>query len=79
MHTRLGRLHRIELVVNRRSRASEIVNFVDLDIKRESHVVPNQFKIRIPNQVCDVVFATGKEIVNAQNVIPSRKQSFTQV
>ena len=43
-HTRLGRLHRIELVVYGRRGAGEIIDFVDLDIERESHVMAQQFE-----------------------------------
>ena len=41
----LGRLHRIELIVNRRSRTGEVVDFVDLDKERERHIVPHQLEI----------------------------------
>ena len=45
MHACLRRLHGIVLVVDRRGRAGEIVNLVDLDVEREGHIVPNQFEI----------------------------------
>src|SRR6266446_2440526 len=34
---RLGRLHRVALVVDRRRGTSQVVNFVDLDVEREGN------------------------------------------
>src|SRR5215469_8540625 len=56
MHTRFGRLHGIMLVVDGRCRAGQIVNFVDLDIERESHVVPQDFEAGICQQMGYVAF-----------------------
>ena len=45
VHRDLGRLHWIELVVDRRRWAGQIVDLVDLDIKREGDVVPKDFEM----------------------------------
>ena len=47
VHAGLGRLHRIVLVVDRRGRAGQVVDLVDLDIEREGHVVAHQLEARI--------------------------------
>ena len=40
----LGRLHGIELIMDRRGRTGEIVDLVDLDIERKRDVVAQQFE-----------------------------------
>ncbi len=54
MHTGLQSLHWIELVVDRRCRARQIVNFVDLNIERQRDVAPHHFEARIGQQMLDV-------------------------
>ncbi len=41
------RLHGIVLIVNRRGRASEIVDLIDLDVQRKGHVVTHQLEARM--------------------------------
>ena len=55
MHAGLGRLHGIELVVDRRGRAGQIVDLVDLDIERKRHVVAHQLEVRVVEQMLDIV------------------------
>ena len=40
----LGRLHRIVLVVYRRCWAGEIEDLVNIDVERETHVVPHELE-----------------------------------
>ena len=61
----LGGLHRVELVVDGRSRAGQIEDFVGLDVKRESDVVAHQLEHRLGEQMGDVVLGAGVEIVDA--------------
>ena len=49
MDTRLGRLDWVVLVVDRRCWTREVIDFVDLDIKRKGDVVPNDFKVSVAN------------------------------
>jgi hypothetical protein len=79
MHARLRRLHRIMLVVDRGSGTGEIVNLIDLQIERKGHVVPDQFEVRMTNQVLDVTSRSGEEIVDAEDASPIRQQALTQV
>jgi hypothetical protein len=69
VHTRLGRLHRIELIVHRACRTGEIVNLIDLDIERKRHVVPHQLEVLRTEQAGDVALAAGIEIIDAQHVV----------
>ena len=55
VHAGLGRLHRVVLVVDRRGRAGEVVDLVDLDVEREGHVVAHQLEARVAEQMRDVV------------------------
>jgi hypothetical protein len=58
MHAGLGRLDRIVLVMDRRRRASEIVDLIDLDIERECHIVPNQLEILAIEKMLDIAART---------------------
>jgi hypothetical protein len=40
-------LHRIVLVVNRRSRTCKIADLIDLHIEREGDIVPDQLEVRM--------------------------------
>jgi len=44
---RLRGLHRVVLILNGRSWAGEVVNFVDLDKQREGDIVPQELKSRV--------------------------------
>jgi hypothetical protein len=79
VHAGLGGLHGVMLIVNRRGRTGEIVNFVDLDIERESHVVPHQLEARMIAQMGDVQFGSGEEIVDAKDVVALGDQSVAQM
>ena len=59
----LGGLHRILLVVDRRRRASQIEDLVDLDEKRVGDVVAQELKPLMVEQVRDVMPSPGEKIV----------------
>jgi hypothetical protein len=61
------------------SGASEIVDLVDFDIEREGHVMPLDFEVRIVEQVRDIRFLPGEEIVDAQHVMPVIEQARAQM
>ena len=79
MHAGLGGLHRIVLVVDRRGRAGEVVDLVDLDVEREGDVVAHQLEMRIAQQMRDVVLAAGEEVVDAQHVVAVAQQALAQM
>ena len=79
MHAGLGRLHGIVLIVDRRGRAGEIVDLVDLDIERKRHVVAHQLEARMADQMLDVALAAGEEIVDANDVVAVGNQAIAQV
>ena len=49
-------LNWIELVMDRRGRAGQIVDFIDLDIQWKDNVVEHKLKLRVVKQVKDVAF-----------------------
>jgi hypothetical protein len=67
------------LVVDRQGRTREIVNLIDFDIKRQGDVVPDQFEMRMTDQVFDVASCPGEEIVDAEDARPVRQQALAQV
>ena len=75
MNAGLGRLHRVALVVNGRSGAREVVDFVDFDVQRKCHVVPGQFEMLVVEKVLDIFSAAGEKIVDAKNVATRREQA----
>src|SRR5215831_2232768 len=61
VHAGLGCLHRIDLIVNRRSRTSKIVDLVDLHIERKGYVVAQKLEMRIAQKVRDIVLGSSEE------------------
>ena len=75
----LRRLHRVELVMDRRGRAGEVVDLVHLDIERKRHVVPQRLELRPAQQVRDVVLAPREVIVDAKHVVPLLDQPLAEM
>ena len=69
MHTRLCRLHRIVLIVDGRGRAREIVDFVNLDVEREGHVMTEELKIFVLPEVTHIALRASCEIVDAKHLM----------
>lgn len=69
MDLRCRRLNRIELIVHRRGRASEVISPVDLDEKWERDVVAHQLEQQIGQKTGDVAPHAGIKIVDAQNLV----------
>ena len=78
MHTSLDRLHRVTLIMYGRSRTGKVVYFVALNVKGESHIVPDNFKPGIVQQLVYIAFAAGEKVVNTNNFIAHIEQSFTK-
>jgi len=60
-------LHRIALIVDRRSWVSEIVKLVDLHIKRKRDIMPDHLKMLVIEQMLDVASCAGEKIVDADD------------
>ena len=75
----LGRLDRIVLVMRRRGRAGQIVNAINLELERVDDIVTDQFEVRIPQQMFDVLFSSGEKIVEADDIMPLTDETVAQV
>ena len=69
----LGRLHRIELIMDRRGRAGEIVDLVDLDIERKRDVVAQQLEMRIVEQIAMLCARPVKKLSTQRTSWPCLK------
>ena len=58
VHAGLGRLHGIELVVDRRCRAGEVIDLIDLDVQRQGYVMAKKLEIRVREEVRDLPFSS---------------------
>ncbi len=67
-------LNGIVLIVDGRSRAGEIVDFIDLHIERKGHIVAYEFKARVADEMGDIGLGAGKEIVDANNIVALSKE-----
>jgi hypothetical protein len=76
---RLRRLDRIELIVNGRGRASEVIDLVDLDVKRKGHVMAHQLEMRRAQKARNVVFGASEEVIDAENVASSFDQALAEM
>ena len=79
VHAGLGRLNRIELVVDRRGRARQVVDLIDLYVQRKRDVVAQQLEAGMLRQLGDVALGPGVEIVHAQDVAALGRQPLAQV
>ena len=79
MNAGFGGLHRIVLVVDWRSRARQIVDFVHFNVERKGDVMANQFEMRIAEQMTNIVFTAGKEVIYAQYVVIAFQQFLAKV
>jgi hypothetical protein len=75
----LGGLHRIELIVDRRGRAGEVVDLVDLDKQRMGDVVAHRLEMRHPQQRGEIVLAAGEVVVDAQHVVALGNEALAQM
>jgi hypothetical protein len=65
--------------MDRRCRASEIVDLIYLEQDRLGDIVPDQLKAMIVQQVRDILLAASEEIIETNNVVALREQSFTKM
>ena len=79
MDAGLGGLHRVELVVDGGGGAGQVMDFVHLHVQREGDVVAQEFKVRVVEQVGDVVLGAGEEVVDADDVVALGQQALAEV
>jgi hypothetical protein len=64
MYTGFGCLDWVSLIENRRSRTREMIDLINLNIKRERNVMPHQLEVRLPEQVADVMPCTRVKVID---------------
>ena len=69
MNRRFRRLHGIMLIVDRGGGASEVIDFVDLDIERKCHIVANKLKMWMPMKMIQITFRACEQIIDAQYLV----------
>lgn len=79
MHAGLGGLHWVELVMNGRCRTGQVVDLVHLDVEREGHIVAHELKVRMIEQMDNVVLGAGEEIIEADDVMAIVQQAFAEM
>ena len=65
--------------MSRRRRTGEVVDLVNFQPDWHRDVVANQLEVGAFEQVADICFLTGKEIVQANDVVTRVNQSLTEV
>ena len=65
----LRRLDWVALVVHGGRGTGEVVDLIDLDVKRKRHVVPDQLESRMLEQVLNVGPRGGVEVIDAQDFV----------
>ena len=75
VHTRLGGLNRIMLVMHRRGRARQIENPVHFDVERRRDVVTQELEPLEVEQLVQIAAAARKEVVDAQHFVPLVEQA----
>ncbi len=79
MHAGFRGLDRIKLIVNRRCRAGEVIDFVHLNVKRKGDIMPHQFEAGIVEKLTNIIFTSSKEIVDTQDVVSLSDQPVAKV
>jgi hypothetical protein len=65
--------------VDWRSRASQIVDFIDFEIERKTYVVPDDFEMRIADKIGNITLAACKEVIYAYNLVTTSQQPGTKM
>ena len=73
-HARLGGLHRILLVVDRRAGQAKIEDLIDLDEQRMRDVVAQQLEALVIEEMLDIAPSAGEEVV-ARRALGSRARA----
>lgn len=69
----------VVLVMNWRSRASQVVDLVDLEEKGLNDVVSDELKSGVTKMVHDVLFPSGEEIIHHDYTITPLDQAVNQM
>jgi hypothetical protein len=79
VHAGLGRLHRVVLVVDRRGRAGEVVDLVDLDVERKVTSWRISSNEGWPCRLARLSLGAGVEVVDAEHVVALSDKPLAEV
>ena len=79
MYAGLGGLHGIVLIVDGGCRAGEVIDLVHLHIEREGDIMPQKLKAWKAEQMVDIAFCSGEEIIDANNLVAVGKQPVAEM
>ena len=79
MHTGFGGLYWVVLIVHWRGGTGQVVDAINLNVKRKCDVMSHQFKARMLQQVLHIALASREKIVDAEHINAVLDQSIAQV
>ena len=65
--------------MNRARWAGQVIDAINLDVKRQPNIVTNQLELLIADQVTEIILAAGMEVIGAQDVAAFGDQALAQV
>jgi hypothetical protein len=63
-------LDRVELVMYRRRGAGKVIDLVHFYIQGKGHVMAQEFKIGIIEQMNDILFVPGEKVIGTDDLVP---------
>ena len=69
VHTGLGGLYRVKLIMDGRRRAGQVVNLVHLHIEGIGNIMTHEFEVVIVEQRQDIVSCPSEEIVYTEDIM----------
>jgi hypothetical protein len=79
MDTDLGGLDRIELIMDGGGRTGEVVDLVDLDIKREADIVTLDLEMGMGKKMGNIGPPAGIEIIDTEHFMAAGEESLAEM
>jgi hypothetical protein len=67
------------LIVHGRSGAGEVVDLINLQLKRVNNIVAHELEIRVVEQVLDIRLTPSKEVVHTDDFVPLKEEPFREM
>ena len=75
----LGGLGWVPLVMNRAGGASQVIDFIGLQVERKADVMADNLKIGVIQQMDNIALLPGEEVVNADNFMAFSQKALTKM
>jgi hypothetical protein len=79
VNVHLGGLNGVVLIVNRRCGTGQVVDRIDLHIKRKGDVVAKELEIRISHQMGDISLGSRVEIVDTEDIVSVLEETLAEM